>query len=160
MTTHIESMTGTDVPDVAAMEASQHSQPWSERSFYDALDARWHCRVLKKNSLLIGYCVTMTAGDDEELLTIAVCPEVTGQGYGKTLMQAVVRDARQRGADRLLLEVRASNTIAIRLYEQMGFKIDGMRKNYYPVPAEPARQTPALREHALLMSLVLGSASL
>lgn len=70
-------------------------------------------------------------------------------------MQAVVSGARMRQARQLFLEVRESNQVAINLYATMGFKIVGMRKNYYPTPADPAQQRLAGREHALLMSLVL-----
>lgn len=145
-----------DVPAVAGIEAMQHAVPWSAQSFVDALRCGWHCRVLKdQTGELLGYCVTMTAGDDEELLTITVRPDLTRQGYGRRLMQEVVAGARMRQARQLFLEVRESNQIAIDLYAQMGFKITGMRKNYYPIPANPEQQRPAGREHALLMCLML-----
>lgn len=149
-------MGDADVPAVAGIEAMQHPVPWSAQSFADALRCGWHCRVLKDQAgELLGYCVTMTAGDDEELLTITVRPDALGRGYGKKLMQEVVAGARLRQANQLFLEVRESNRTAIRLYEQMGFRISGMRKNYYPTPADPERQRPAGREHALLMCLML-----
>ena len=97
----------------------------------------------------------MTAGDDEELLTLTVRPESTGQGLGKQLMQELLHQARQRGASNLFLEVRESNQIAIHLYEQMGFKMAGMRKNYYPVPANPVLKSLAGRENALVMCRAL-----
>lgn len=149
-------MCAADVPLIARIEALQHHVPWSAQSFAEALACGWHCRVLKnRDGQILGYCVCMTAVDDEELLTITVRPDLTGQGYGRQLMQAVVSGARTRQAKQLFLEVRESNQVAINLYVQMGFKITGMRKNYYPTPADPAQQRPAGREHALLMSLVL-----
>ena len=149
-------MCEADIPQIARIEALQHHVPWSAQSFADALDSGWHCRVLKsQDDQVLGYCVCMTAGDDEELLTITVRPDSTGQGYGKLLMQTVISGARTRQASQLFLEVREGNQVAINLYAQMGFKITGMRKNYYPTPADPAQQCPAGREHALLMSLVL-----
>lgn len=157
----IQPMTDADVPLVAAIEAMQHHAPWSAQSFSDALRCGWHCRVLKDLSTqLLGYCVTMTAGDDEELLTITVRPDATGQGLGKRLMQEVLAGAEQRHARQIFLEVRQSNQIAISLYEQMGFKMTGMRKNYYPTPADPTLGRPAGREHALLMSLALETTQL
>ena len=56
--------------------------------------------------------------------------------------------AREVGKTRCLLEVRVSNTSAIQLYEKLGFKRDGIRKNYYPTET-------SMREDALLMSLDL-----
>ena len=145
-----------DIPQVANIEATQHAVPWSAQSFSDALRCGWHCRVLKDEyGAILGYCVCMTSGDDEELLTITVRPDLAGQGLGKRLMQEVLSGARGRHAHQVFLEVRESNDVAIHLYEQLGFKINGMRKNYYSVPAEPRLQRPAGREHALLMSLAL-----
>lgn len=149
-------MCEADVPQVAQIEALQHHVPWSAQSFVDALRSGWHCRVLRSpDEEILGYCVCMTAGDDEELLTITVRPDQMGQGYGKRLMQEVVSGALSRGASHVFLEVRESNQLAIDLYVQMGFKMSGMRKNYYPTPADPLLQRPAGREHALLMSLEL-----
>lgn len=149
-------MCEADVPQIAQIEALQHHAPWSDRSFMDALRCGWHCRVLaSQEDEILGYCVCMTAGDDEELLTISVRPDLTGHGYGRRLMQEVVAGARSRQAQQVFLEVRERNQVAIDLYGQMGFKITGMRKNYYPTPADPAQQQPAGREHALLMTLVL-----
>lgn len=149
-------MCEADISEIAQIEALQHHAPWSAQSFADALRCGWHCRVLKsQNDQILGYCVCMTAGDDEELLTITVRPDMTRQGYGKCLMQEVVSGARTRQARQLFLEVRESNQVAIDLYGQMGFKITGVRKNYYPTPANPEQQRPAGREHALLMSLIL-----
>lgn len=152
----MQPMSDTDVTEVAEIEAMQHHVPWSKQSFVDALRCGWHCRVLKDmQGYILGYCVTMSAGDDEELLTIAVRPEATGHGYGKRLMQEVLVGAASRRARQVFLEVRQSNQPAICLYEQMGFKINGMRKNYYQTLADPLLQRPAGREHALLMSLIL-----
>ena len=152
----IHAMIDADIAEVEAIEAQQHSVPWSAASFADALNQGWHCRVLKDTcDQVLGYCISMTAGDDEELLTLTVRPDSTGQGLGKQLMQELLHQARQRGASNLFLEVRESNQIAIHLYEQMGFKMTGMRKNYYPVPANPVLKSLAGRENALVMCRAL-----
>lgn len=163
----IHPMCENDVPAVAAIEALQHPVPWSAISFMDALHQGWHTRVLKDaQNRIRGYCVSMTAGDDEELLTITVHPDNVGQGLGRHLMQDLLSNARQRGAAQIFLEVRESNARAISLYGKMGFRMSGMRKNYYAVPANTKptvtlnSQLTALagREHALVMSLSLSGA--
>ena len=98
---------------------------------------------------------SMTAGADEELLSITIRPDSTRQGLGKQLMQEVLTGAARRNAEQIFLEVRESNLGAIRLYEQMGFKMVGMRKNYYLIPSDMITRRPAAREHALLMSLTV-----
>lgn len=156
-------MTPDDIAAVAAIEASQHATPWLERSFEDALRCGWYARVLHDTDQcgesIVGYFVAMAAGDDEELLTITVAPDSVGRGYGRFLLDAWLRDARDRGAQRLFLEVRQRNAPAIGLYESGGFTITGIRKNYYAIPADPANGKLASREDALLMTSLLQEAA-
>ncbi len=155
----LDAMQPTDVAAVAAIEARQHVTPWHASSFDDALRNGWHGRVLRETdhpgAPVLGYFVAMSAGDDEELLTITVAPEAEGQGYGRLLLESLLAEASARGAERLFLEVRQSNVRAMRLYESAGFTIAGMRKNYYATPADPVLARPAGREHAVLMMRLL-----
>lgn len=158
-------MRAEDVPAVAAIEAQQHLTPWQASGFEDALRHQWHTAVLRgvlrdsaiesPGARILGYFVAISAGDDEELLTLTVCPEVAGRGYGRQLLMALIKDARKRGARKLFLEVRQGNARAIHLYESAGFTIAGMRKNYYAIPADAVSGRPAGREDALLMQLIL-----
>lgn len=96
---------------------------------------------------LVGYALVAKLPFDAELQAIGVLPACQGQGIGQRLLHDVVMAATQWQAERLLLEVRASNQRAIRLYRQAGFGEDGCRKGYYPA----AKGTTG-REDALLMS--------
>ena len=156
-----DAMLPADIPAIAAIEARQHLTPWQASSFEDALRCDWHVCVLREDdrnpTAIIGYFVAMTVGDDEELLTLTVAPEYVGQGHGRRLLDRWLQDSRGRGAQRLFLEVRQSNLSARQLYESAGFTIVGMRKNYYPVPADLAKTKTmpqgqiASREDAVLM---------
>jgi ribosomal protein S18 acetylase RimI-like enzyme len=86
--------------------------------------------------------------DDCALYSIAIKPSHRRQGLAQILFNAGVSWAREAGKARCLLEVRISNEGAIRLYEKVGFRRDGIRKNYYPTQTSK-------REDALLMSLDL-----
>ena len=134
----ITALLPSDVAMVAGIEARQHLTPWHASSFEDALRSGWHARVLREtdqpDASVLGYFVAMTAGDDEELLTITVAPEYESRGYG-----------------RLFLEVRQSNRRAISFYRSAGFTMAGMRKNYYAIPADPIQNRAAGREDAVLM---------
>jgi len=59
-----------------------------------------------------------------------------------------IKTEKDQNQHSLLLEVRASNVIAIKLYESIGFQLDGTRKDYYP--------SASGREDARLYSLSLG----
>jgi len=63
------------------------------------------------------------------------------------MMKAIEGVAAQQNMPRIILEVRPSNTNALKLYEKMGFEAIGSRKNYYPSNPETG-----LREDAIVMA--------
>lgn len=161
-----DAMLPADIAAIAAIEARQHLTPWQASSFEDALRCNWHACVLRDDdqnpTAIAGYFVTMSVGDDEELLTITVAPDYIGQGHGRRLLDRWMQDSRARGVQRLFLEVRESNGSARRLYESVGFTIVGMRKNYYTIPAdslnEQVARSSAGREDAVLMQFAFQEA--
>jgi ribosomal-protein-alanine N-acetyltransferase len=86
--------------------------------------------------------------DDAHITTFSVHPDWRRRGVGQQLLMGVADMAREIGARRLTLEVRASNEAAQRLYERFGFDIVGRRKAYYTDNGEDAliMTTPPL-EH-------------
>ncbi len=94
-----------------------------------------------------GFVTYSTVLDQASIHNIAVRPEWQRQGLGRALLGASLEDMRDAGLQRCLLEVRASNIAALALYGDLGFTVDGRRRDYYRVPAG--------REDALLMSLAL-----
>ena len=50
-------------------------------------------------------------------------------GIGTRLLEQTIREAREMGLERIELEVFASNTAAIKLYEKAGFVVEGVKKN-------------------------------
>jgi len=71
------------------------------------------------------------AAGEAELLRIAVAPEARGRGLGRQLLEACQRDLAAEGLGLLFLEVRPTNTPAIRLYEACGWEPCGRRLRYY-----------------------------
>ncbi len=114
---------------LAALEAAATPFPWSEALYRDSLAAH-RCLVLDTQHELAGLLVYQRVADTAELLNIAVHPRWQGRGLGKRLMEHFIADNRQR-CESLMLEVRAGNESAIRLYRRMGFCRAGLRKNYY-----------------------------
>ena len=66
-----------------------------------------------------------------DVQTIAVDAAHRGQGVGATLLEVLLVEAASRGADDVLLEVRADNPTAQRLYERHGFEAIAVRPRYY-----------------------------
>lgn len=67
-----------------------------------------------------------------DVQTIAVAPSARRRGLGRTLLTALIGEARNRGAATVFLEVRADNPGAQSLYESLGFVQIAIRENYYP----------------------------
>jgi ribosomal-protein-alanine N-acetyltransferase len=76
------------------------------------------------------------AGEAAEIESLAVRPGARRQGIGRSLCEASMRWAAERGASRALLEVRVSNDAARALYESLGFREVAVRRGYYREPDE------------------------
>ncbi len=94
-----------------------------------------------------GFAIAVQTAGTAELEAVVTAPEHRRKGIGTALLAAVVAWSRSLGAERLLLEARASNGNALRLYEKLGFERDGTRPGYYRNP----------EEDAVLLSLLLKS---
>jgi ribosomal protein S18 acetylase RimI-like enzyme len=64
---------------------------------------------------------------------LAVDPEYEGRGAGRALMEALIALARQRGGRRMTLRVFAPNERARRLYERLGFEVEGVFRGEFRV---------------------------
>ncbi|KZN65606.1 ribosomal protein S18-alanine N-acetyltransferase [Pseudoalteromonas luteoviolacea] len=131
--------------DIMAVEVASHPHPWSEKTLASCIGGRYFNAALTHNDQLIGYYIAERAGPDYTLMNICVHPQNQGQGFAKLLMQSLISRCVTEQAENLFLEVRASNTRAIALYEKAGLAVMGRRKNYYP--------TADGKEDAILMGL-------
>lgn len=73
------------------------------------------------------------------LYSLTVAPEARGRGLARALLSACEADAAARGASAVRLEVRASNSSALRLYESGGYRVIATLESYYP-DGEAARR--------------------
>jgi len=65
------------------------------------------------------------------LYSFCVHPEARGSGLGRHLLETLEAAARARGSERLGLEVRADNRVALGLYRRMGFRLERWLPDYY-----------------------------
>jgi ribosomal-protein-alanine N-acetyltransferase len=140
-------MTEDDLDDVLAIEESVYSFPWTRGIFYDCLHVGYICRVFLHKEKIIAYSIISVAADESHLLTIVVAKDEQNKGYGKKMLDEMIRMAKKNGAKAIYLEVRTSNKAAIQLYHQRGFNELGVRNNYYPADEG--------REDALILALDL-----
>ncbi len=129
----------SDVSEIEKIEKASFSTPWSEKWLTDEInnteDFFW---VATDGKDIFGYAVVGNVGTEAELYNIAVSPEHRGKGIGDMLMRYMTDKTVDKGTDSLFLEVRESNSAAIRLYEKHGFKAVGRRRGYYREPTEDA----------------------
>lgn len=85
---------------------------------------------------LAGFVTVRFAADEAEILTIAVHSRYRGRGYGRLLMDDVIRRLYRERIETLFLEVDRTNRAAVRLYQRLGFKVAGERQNYYAAPKD------------------------
>ncbi|ELR96624.1 ribosomal protein S18-alanine N-acetyltransferase [Gloeocapsa sp. PCC 73106] len=76
--------------------------------------------------------------EEAHITLLAIEPDYQGQGLGKLLLYNLLFQAREQKLERATLEVKISNQIALALYQKFGFKIAGIRKQYYQKTQEDA----------------------
>ncbi len=106
---------------------------WSAELFWSelALPRTRSYLVAHDESGLIGYVGVQLGGSEADVQTIAVAPAARRSGLGARLLHAVIHQAGIAGATSMLLEVRADNAAAIRLYQRHGFEQIARRRRYY-----------------------------
>jgi [ribosomal protein S18]-alanine N-acetyltransferase len=65
------------------------------------------------------------------VVSVAVLDQHRGKGVGKALMLEGINGVLSRKSDEIYLEVRVSNTQAIRMYQRLGFQIKSRLRSYY-----------------------------
>lgn len=134
-----------DIPLIAGIERRAYPFPWPEGVLLDCFEAGHHGWVAAgRGGRVAAYAIVQAVIDEAHLLNLCTAPEWQGQGVGRGVLRWVMSACRELGMERMLLEVRASNMPALRLYRAEGFVEDGVRKGYYPAHGG--------REDAILMS--------
>ena len=132
-------MKAEHVPQVAQLEKICFADPWSELRISLELTNVWSYWVVALDGdTVVGYVGSQSSIDEADIMNVAVHPDYRRQGIAENLINTLIAELKKRGCHALLLEVRASNTPAITLYEKLGFAQVGCRKNYYRNPKEDA----------------------
>ena len=132
-------MNETHVSAVAELEKLCFSAPWSERSIASELTNEYSLWLVEeRDGVAVAYVGSQSCPPEADVMNVAVAPEFRRQGIGEGLMVALMDALRDKGMESLTLEVRASNSPAIALYDRLGFTEVGRRPNYYTDPREDA----------------------
>lgn len=125
-------MDEADLDNVIRVERAAYPYPWTLGNFRDCLESGYSCWVAELDGVLMGYYVLIVVVGEAHILNCCVSPTSQGLGYGRRIMLGLLDNARDLGAEVVFLEVRPSNTAALRLYEGLGFEHIAVRRGYYP----------------------------
>ena len=139
----IDSMTREDLDQVIAIEQAAFTMPWSRNLFLSEfrnlkVSLMLVARPPEDMSRVVGYIVCWAVADELHILDLATESSLLRTGIAIKLVLAAIRKGYERGARRAFLEVRASNTAALLLYECLGFSRSCVREGYYDTPVEDA----------------------
>lgn len=146
----VRPMTAEDAAAAAKLEEQAFSEPWSEEAFRETLQYdyayyyvawMWEQETGKDNSssnAVIGICGLRNIAGEGEITNVAVHEDYRRRGVAEALLEEALRKGRELGIRDFTLEVRSSNKAAIHLYEKIGFRKEGIRKNFYTAPTEDA----------------------
>ncbi len=108
--------------------------PWAESYFRLALQyprPYEHFYLARRAQHIVGYIVFSIIAGDGHILNLAVPPAHRRQGIAKYLIAAALERIAAADGLAVFLEVAVSNLPAQMLYRRFGFRICGIRKNYY-----------------------------
>lgn len=123
-----------DIAELARIDAELFGhEAWTEATWWSELAGRpqRRYRVVTDELGILGYAGIDCPGDVADVMTIAVQPRGRGTGLAGELLDWMKSDARDSGAQALLLEVREDNHAARKLYERGGFSQISVRRRYY-----------------------------
>lgn len=125
---------------VAELERLAFSEPWSEGALSLLVREGAFGIVACLDGQVVAYGGMTYVLDEGSVTNIATHSDFRRRGIGRKLTAAMLDEAKKRGLARVFLEVRESNLAARALYEGVGFRACGVRKNFYRRPVESALQ--------------------
>ncbi len=129
-----EPMCLSDLQQVLEIENECFEDPWSEIYFTLSLKrprSYEYFYVARCEDTVMGYIVFIVLYEEAHILNIAVPTAYQRQGIGKYLLASALDKIQTLDGREVFLEVAVSNLPAQYLYRQFGFRICGIRKNYY-----------------------------
>ena len=125
-----------DIPAVTDLEkvCFEGKDPWSYGAFYNEIvenSDKTLYLVALTGGKVVGYMGVWMILDEGQITNVAVDPEYRRRHIAESLIEEMVRRTAEEGVTSWTLEARVDNDPAIRLYEKMGFRGEGIRPKYY-----------------------------
>jgi ribosomal-protein-alanine N-acetyltransferase len=130
-----------DLNAIEVIERASYPTPWSRSMFAGELAKPSSISLGAfdpETNALLGYLIISRYVDAWHVMNIAVAPEHRRRRIAASLLDRLFELTSGEGRRGFTLEVRVSNEVAIKLYEQAGFKARGIRRGYYTDNREDA----------------------
>ena len=142
----IEPATLADLDAIVSIEQACFSAPWTRKMLEAELVGNQFSSFLVARqegehpvaTCIVGYLCFWVVFEELRIMNVAVTPSARRQGIARHLVIRALDLGREKAATKGLLEVRASNVSARRLYGQVGFREVSIRARYYTHPIEDA----------------------
>ncbi len=126
--------------DVSAMEKQDGDVHWSRAQFERELESEVIRFFVVLSSdvrpIVLGYGGYRVAGTEAQITNLVVRRDARCRGIGRHLLEFLVDCARGESCSSCTLEVRATNARAQRLYQKLGYEVQGTRSKMYQDPEE------------------------
>ena len=122
-----------DLNEIAELESECFSQdPWNVRMLAECfLSPHFVGVLMEEDGAVTAYGGIGVAEDEAEVQLIATGEMYRRCGRGKLILARLEEEAKSRGAKRMFLEVRVSNSAALLMYLKDGFEGIYTRPRYY-----------------------------
>jgi ribosomal-protein-alanine N-acetyltransferase len=130
-----------DLNAIEKIERASYRTPWSRSMFAGELAKPSSISLgafEPETGELLGYLIISRYVDAWHVMNLAVAPKYRRQRIASSLLERLFELTSNEGRRGYTLEVRVSNDVAIKLYEQAGFKARGIRRGYYTDNREDA----------------------
>ena len=140
MNVELRQLEARDLDAVEKIERASYPTPWSRAMFAAELQkpSSLSLGAYQESGELVGYAIVSRYVDAWHVMNVAVDPEYRRHGIARELLERLFDVTATDPRRGYTLEVRVSNTDAIRLYERLGFEARGIRRGYYTDNREDA----------------------
>ena len=129
----IEIMRKEDLAQIVDLEKKCFNDAWNLEQIENELEVNPFSNgyMLKENDKVVAYAFMWETFEMAQIARIGVDPDQRKKHNEKKMMEELFEKARSGGCEYMSLEVRESNTAAIKLYEKLGFVTVNVSKGYY-----------------------------
>jgi [ribosomal protein S18]-alanine N-acetyltransferase len=130
-----------DLNAIERIERDSYRTPWSRSMFAGELAKPSSVSLGgfdPETGDLLGYLIISRYVDAWHVMNLAVAPGYRRRRIAASLLERLFEVTAGEDRRGYTLEVRVSNDVAIRLYEQAGFRARGIRRGYYTDNREDA----------------------